>query len=95
MTEREVIHNPEATRFEIQLDDGQIARVEYDIAGNNIIFTHTEVPPEYEGQGLAGQMAKVALDYAVESGRKIQAFCPYMKRYVDQHPEYQPHSWGY
>jgi uncharacterized protein len=94
METREVKHNPEESRFEVQLGD-QIAIIEYDIAGKNMVFKHTEVPPEFEGQGIASQMAKFALDYAVEAGYKIQPFCPYVKGYVDRHAEYQPHSWGY
>ena len=90
----EVKHNPEAKRFEIQLGD-QFAMVEYMIAGNNMIFTHTEVPREFEGQGIANRMVKFALDYAVNAGHKIQPLCPIVKLYVDRHPEYQVHSWGY
>lgn len=92
--EFEVKHNVEAKRFEVQLGD-QLALIDYDIAGNNMVFLHTEVPPAFEGQGIANKMAKVALDYAVQAGHKIQPFCPFVKRYVDKHPEYQPHSWGY
>jgi predicted GNAT family acetyltransferase len=90
----EVKHNPEAKRFEVQLGE-QLAMVEYMIAGNNMIFTHTEVPREYEGQGIANRMVKFALDYAVNAGRKIQPLCPIVKLYVERHPEYQAHSWGY
>ena len=90
----EVKHNSEAKRFEVQLGE-QIAMVEYYIAGNNIVFTHTEVPRDYEGRGIASRMVKVALDYAVEAGYKIQPLCPVVKLYVERHPEYQPHSWGY
>lgn len=90
----DVKHNPEAKRFEVQLGD-KIAMVEYMLSGNNMIFTHTEVPQEFEGQGIANHMAKFALDYAVEAGHKIQPLCPLVKRYVDRHPEYQQYSWGY
>ncbi len=93
-TTYEVIHNVEATQFEVRLGD-QLAFIEYDIAGNNMVFTHTEVPPAFEGKGIANQMAKVALDYAVQAGHKIQAFCPFVKVYVDRHKEYQPYTWGY
>jgi uncharacterized protein len=90
----EVRHNPERSRFEVRLGD-KIAVSEYMLAGNNIIFTHTEVPPEFEGQGIAGKLAKFALDYAVQAGHKIQALCPFIRLYVERHPEYQPHTWGY
>lgn len=89
-----VKNNTDKHRFEVSLDD-QLALVEYRIAGPNIIFTHTEVPPEFEGMGIAGKMAKVALDYAKAEGYKIQALCPYIAAYVRRHAEYQPITWGY
>lgn len=90
----QVKHNPEAKRFELQVDD-QIAIAEYMLAGNNMIFTHTEVPPALEGRGIANKLAKFALDYAVQAGHKIQPVCPFITSYIQRHKEYQPHTWGY
>lgn len=88
-----VVHNVDNKRFEVALGDG-LALMDYMLAGNNMIFTHTEVPPAYEGKGVANQMAKVALDYAVEHGHRIQPLCPFVKLYIRKHPEYQAHTWG-
>lgn len=90
-----VVNNAAASRFEAQLNGDDLAITEYDIAGKNIIFTHTEVPEGYEGQGIAGKVVEVALTWSIENGYKIQALCPYVKKYVDEHPAYQPHTWGY
>ncbi len=89
-----VVHNEDKNRFEVQLGD-RLAMVEYIPAKQNIVFTHTEVPPEFEGRGVGKKLAKYALDYAVEHGLKIQALCPFIAAYVKRHPEYQPHTWGY
>lgn len=90
----EIRNNPAASRYEVQLGS-QLGIAEYMIAGKNMIFTHTEVPIEYEGKGVAGRLAKFALDDAVVSGYKLQATCPYIIAYLKRHPEYQPHTWGY
>lgn len=92
--EIEVQHNADAKRFEVRLADA-IAMVEYMRAGNNIIFTHTEVPPAFEGLGIASKMARVALDYARDNGLKVQPLCPFIKGYIERHPEYKAISWGY
>src|SRR5262245_1609594 len=92
--EIEVRNNPEAKRFEVIIDD-KIAMVEYMIAGQNIIFTHTEVPPEFEGHGIANRMAYVALEYAKAQGYKVQPLCPFIKAYIQRHPEYLPITFGY
>lgn len=84
----EVKHNPEEKRFEVALGD-KIAMVEYMMGGPDIIFTHTEVPPEFEGKGIAGKMAHVALEYAKAEGYKVRALCPFISAYISRHPEYQ------
>ena len=82
-----IVNNPEQKRFEVEID-GQLAMVQYIHAGSNIVFTHTEVPVELEGQGIAGAMAKVALDFARDNDLKVQPLCPFIKAYMQRHKEY-------
>ncbi len=91
----EVVNNTEANRFEIQLDGGDIALIQYMINGPNIIMHHTEVPPAYEGQGIAGKLAKYALDWAKNEGYKVNPLCPYIKSYIKRHTEYQDNAFGF
>lgn len=88
----EVKHNTEDKRFEIRIGR-DVAFVEYLQAGNNIVFSHTEVPVKFEGQGIGNKLAKYVLDYGVEKGYEIQALCPFIAAYVKRHPEYKPHLW--
>lgn len=90
----EVHHNPDAKRFEVRLD-GEIAMIEYMRAGTNIIYTHTEVPPAFEGRGIANALAYSAMEYAKAEGLKVQALCPFVAAYVRKHPEYHSITWGY
>lgn len=92
--ELKIVRNDEKRRFEAELDNG-LAMVEYNIAGKNIIFTHTEVPIGHEGKGIASKMAYEALEYAKNEGLKIQALCPFVKKYVAEHPEYHDITWGF
>lgn len=89
-----IVNNEDLHRFELALGD-ELAIVQYQRAGNNIVFTHTEVPVGYEGQGIASKMAYVALEFAKNEGLKVQPLCPFVKKYVDEHSEYQSISWGY
>ncbi len=90
----DIRNNPDESRFELEIE-GKTAIVEYMIAGKNIIYTHTEVPPEFEGKGIGSALAKYVLDYAAEHGYKVQALCPFISAYVRRHPEYQANTWGY
>ena len=93
-TQQQVIHNPDENRFELKVD-GKLALLEYQLSGNNIIFTHTEVPPALEGRGLANQLAFAALEYAKDQGYKVQPLCPFVKLYIKKHEEYQSITWGF
>ncbi|MAS33133.1 MAG: N-acetyltransferase [Anaerolineaceae bacterium] len=90
----DIKNNPDENRFELILD-GKTAVVEYMIAGSNIVFTHTEVPPEFSGMGIGNKLAQAALEYAKAEGYKVQALCPFIAAYVRKHPEYQSITWGY
>ncbi len=94
LSKLEVIHNQEKKRFEIQIGD-QIAMVKYILGSSEIIFTHTEVPEEFEGHGVAGKIAKVAVEYAKAQGLRIRPMCPYMAEYIKRHPEYHSITAGY
>ncbi len=89
----DIVNNEEENRFETTVD-GKVAVAEYMRSGNNIIFTHTEVPVELEGRGIANQLAEVALKYAKDQGFKVQPLCPFIRAYVLKHPEYKAISWG-
>ena len=90
----EVVNNEAEKRFEVNLD-GKIAKLQYMRHGGDIYYTHTEVPKEFEGQGVASAMAKSALDFARENGLTVYPTCPYVSSYIRRHKEYQdlvPHT---
>lgn len=81
-----IVHNQLHHRFEATLD-GHLARAEYRVAAGVMRMTHTEVPPEFEGRGIAGALVRTALDYAREHGLRVAPQCPYVVRYMRRHPE--------
>jgi uncharacterized protein len=89
----EIVDNPERGRFELLEEGRLIGMAAYavvpasDSEAERIVFYHTEVRPEYEGQGLAGRLAAHALDAAVAAGRTVVALCPYIRAYLRRHPE--------
>jgi predicted GNAT family acetyltransferase len=83
-----VVNNTDESRFEVQVDE-YTAVIDYYRRGNNIVFTHTGVPDPLGGQGLAGKMAKTALEYAKAEGLKVVPQCPFVRAYIRRHAEYQ------
>lgn len=87
------LHNPDAHQFEVRDGESVIGKAEYVETpdGTQRIFFHTEVDEAYAGQGLAVQLAQLALETTVADGRRIVPVCPFIARYVQKHPEYHPH----
>ena len=82
-----VEHNAEARRFEIHYGD-EMARLEYHLRGPTIVYTHTVVAATLEGHGIAGRLAREALEYARDRGLSVVPLCPYVADYIVKHPEY-------
>jgi predicted GNAT family acetyltransferase len=84
----EVADNPDKARFEI-LADGELAGfVQYHLRGNEIAFTHTETDDRFRGHGLASQLARAALDSARARQLAVLPYCPFVRGWMEEHPEY-------
>jgi len=77
-----------AGQFELERD-GQVATLDYTLAGNILELIHTEVPEALRGEGIASTLVKTALDYAREKNMKVDVVCPLVAGYIENHPEYQ------
>jgi predicted GNAT family acetyltransferase len=85
----QVYHNREHSRYEVALD-GQRAVIQYRDTAGVRYYLHTEVPEALEGHGIASQMAKFALDEAQSERLSIVPLCPFVRGYIERHPEYAP-----
>jgi predicted GNAT family acetyltransferase len=86
--EYNIVNNKERSRFEIALD-GEYAFVDYRWYKAHLAIMHTEVPPAYQGKGVAARLVKYVLEYAKQQGLKILVYCPYTAMYIQRHPEYK------
>jgi predicted GNAT family acetyltransferase len=84
----DVSNNERHSRFETTVD-GHTAFSAYRRSGDTITFTHTEVPQELEGRGIAGAIVKHALEEARAQKLGVVALCAYVASYIKRHPEYQ------
>lgn len=84
----DVKNDEERSRFEITAD-GHTGFLAYALEpGGRIDLRHTEVPRELEGRGFGGKLAKAALDHARAAGLRVSVACPFVRSYVERHPEY-------
>jgi predicted GNAT family acetyltransferase len=76
-------------RFEIEVD-GQVAGfIVYRPDGQALELVHTEVGEQFQGRGLAAQLARFALDQARAAGQKVIPSCEYVAAYLERHPQDQ------
>jgi predicted GNAT family acetyltransferase len=83
----QVTRNSTDGQFEIHAED-KVATLAYSEREGKIYLIHTEVPKPLEGRGYASALAKTALDYAREHQLTVVPFCPFVRAYLQRHPEY-------
>jgi predicted GNAT family acetyltransferase len=80
---------PGRERFEARDQAGAVAGVvTYQLTGNIIVYTHTDVDPEFEGRGLESTLARAVMDDARAKGRLVVPICPFLGEWLGKHPEY-------
>ena len=89
MAEVQVTRNDDLTRYEAHLDGALAGFAEYQLTDILVVFTHTEVEPAAEGQGVGSALARWALDDVRDQGtRTVLPICPFIKAWIDRHPDY-------
>jgi predicted GNAT family acetyltransferase len=81
-----VSHNPGARQFTTEVD-GSRAQLDYTLVGHNMTITHTRVPPEIGGRGIAAELTRAALSTARAAGWSVTAACSYAAAYMAKHPQ--------
>jgi Predicted acetyltransferase len=83
----DVRDNTERNRFELDLE-GHTAFSNYKRADGVLTILHTEVPKELNGRGIGSALVRGLLAMARAEGVKVHPVCPFVKAYMDKHPEY-------
>lgn len=81
-----LIHNKQAHHYEYHID-GNIAYITYDDQNGEMHLTHTIVPDELSGKGLAKTLLEDVLEQIKKDNKKAVAQCSYIVKYLEKHPE--------
>lgn len=88
MSDPVISDNPAESRFEARLDGKLAGFAVYQLTDRLIVFTHTEVFPQFEGHGVASTLARESLAAVRADGqRKVMPLCPFYKAYMSRHRE--------
>nr|WP_167478144.1 GNAT family N-acetyltransferase [Nocardia arthritidis] len=92
--ETKVANNGAASRYEIRYGGELAGFAEYDERDDETIFVHTVIDDAFSGKGLGKILAKEAIEDAIARGRAIRPLCPFIRTYLEKHPEYDAHVIG-
>ena len=83
----EVTNHPERLRYEITVDGERAGLSQYADHRGVRTFVHTEIADRFEGMGLASRLIHDALADVRARGMTIVPRCPFVRSYVERHPE--------
>ncbi|WP_119154497.1 GNAT family N-acetyltransferase [Caldimonas tepidiphila] len=82
----QVEHDAAGRRFHASVD-GLSCVAAYELGDGVMQMTHTVVPPELQGRGIAARLVETAFAHARREGLKVQPVCAYVQAYMRRHPE--------
>lgn len=88
----EISRDDSGSRFQIIVDGTPAGSTYFIAAGTKEdperVFYHTEVDDAFSGQGLASQLMAGAMDDSAQASVTVVPVCPYVKKWLDKHPEH-------
>jgi uncharacterized protein len=88
VADHEIRDNADANRFELLVDGGVGAFIDYRIRPAGYALVHAETEPQFEGQGLASELVAGVLDTMRRNHDTVLPRCPFVVDYLRRHPEY-------
>ncbi|HTV84182.1 MAG TPA: GNAT family N-acetyltransferase [Dyella sp.] len=83
----DIRHLRAAHRFETKVD-GEACQLDYSLHNGIMTITHTWVPDDVGGRGIAGELVRAAMEAARGEGWKVEPACSYARSWMERHPEY-------
>lgn len=83
----DIHHLAAAQRFETHVD-GFTCELDYSLRDGVMTITHTGVPSEVGGRGIASELVRAAFEAARSEGWKVVPACSYAQVWIGRHPDY-------
>lgn len=82
-----VTRNDEESRYVLEVDGQRAGFIDFRELDNGLVeLPHTEVDKAFGGRGLGTVLVKGTLDDLVARGKGVVPTCPFVKKYIDEHP---------
>lgn len=83
-----VEHDATRSQFTAYDGDAEVGHIRYVTSGETLDLVHTEVDPAARRRGIGKALVRGALDQLRSKGQSMRPTCPFIKSFVEQHPEY-------
>jgi predicted GNAT family acetyltransferase len=88
MTEVGAQHRENGKRFTARTASG-LAYISYERPDQQTIdLQHTVVPEADRGRGVGASLVEAAFNHARENGLRVIPTCPFVKAWLEKHPEH-------
>lgn len=87
-TNATVRHDEQQQRYVLEVNGKQLGVATYQQDGERQVFTHTEVDPSLEGQGMGSKLIRESLDDVRKRGNRVVPQCEFVAAYVEKHDEW-------
>lgn len=82
-----LIDNRDDSQYEFHID-GVVAKVEYIREDSILKLTHTKVPDQLRGRGIAASLVEKILVDIKNRGLYVTPQCSYIVTYIKRHPQW-------
>lgn len=86
--DRVVEHDEPGHRYVLRVGGDEAGTLTYSVGGDRVVLEHTVVDRTRREKGLGSQLVRYALDDVRAAGRRVVPQCPFVRSYVEGHPEY-------
>lgn len=84
-----VVNDTEDRFYEIRVDDQSAGLLSYERIGDHVTLTHTGVPEEFRGKGMASLLIREALTDLRGANVTVTNRCSAVERFVTARPEFR------
>lgn len=83
-----IADNPERSRYEVYVGSALAGVTDYHAQPGLVTLKHTEIDPAFEGQGVGSRFVAGVLDDLRRRGVLVLPICPFVRAFLQRHPEY-------
>jgi predicted GNAT family acetyltransferase len=81
-------HDEHTNRYVLRSSGETVGVLDYRRRDDALDLLHTEVVPQGQGHGLGTVLVREVLDDIRARGHQIMPSCPFVARFVEEHPDY-------